>query len=91
MVTEREKDIYNSYLYATRSAKGKPTRFRKDFSKLKDEDYVALKKLSAFFVKHNHVTIEIGLLLHSVCIIRMNGLILSFLTHVKLLSATLST
>lgn len=55
MVTEREKDIYNSYLYATRTAQGKPTRFRKDFSKLKDEDFVALKKLSAFFIKHNHV------------------------------------
>lgn len=55
MVTEREKDIYNSYLYATRTAQGKPTRFRKDFSKLKDEDFVALKKLSAFFVKHNHI------------------------------------
>ena len=55
MITEREKDIYNSYLYATRSAQGKPTRFRKDFSKLKDEDFVALKKLSAFFVKHNHI------------------------------------
>ena len=55
MVTEREKDIYNSYLYATRTAQGKPTRFRKDFSKLKDEDFVALKKLSAFFIKHNHI------------------------------------
>jgi hypothetical protein len=55
MVTEREKDIYNSYLYATRTAQGKPTRFRKDFSKLKDEDFVALKKLSAFFKKHDHV------------------------------------
>lgn len=55
MITEREKDIYNSYLYATRSAQGKPTRFRKDFSKLKDEDFVALKKLSAFFKKHNHI------------------------------------
>ena len=55
MVTEREKAIYNSYLYATRSAQGKPTRFRKDFSKLKDADFVALKKLSAFFVKHNHI------------------------------------
>ena len=55
MVTEREKDIYNSYLYATRSAQGKPTKFRKDFSKLKDEDFVALKKLSAFFKKHNHI------------------------------------
>ena len=55
MVTEREKDIYNSYLYATRTAQGKPTRFRKDFSKLKDEDFVALKKLSSFFLKHKHV------------------------------------
>lgn len=55
MITEREKSIYNSYLYASRSAQNKPTRFRKDFSKLKDEDFVALKKLSAFLTKHNHI------------------------------------
>ncbi len=55
MITEREKSIYNSYLYASRSAQNKPTRFRKDFSKLKDEDFVALKKLSAFLSKHNHI------------------------------------
>ena len=55
MITEREKSIYNSYLYASRSAQNKPTRFRKDFSKLKDTDFVALKKLSAFLAKHNHI------------------------------------
>ncbi len=55
MVSEREKQIYNSYLYATRSAKNQPTKFRKDFSRLKDEDFVSLKKLSGFFKKHTHV------------------------------------
>tara|TARA_R110002124_G_scaffold94423_1_gene238482 strand:+ start:754 stop:1422 length:669 start_codon:yes stop_codon:yes gene_type:complete len=55
MVSEQEKQIYNSYLLSTRSAKGQPTKFRKDFSKLKDEDFVTLKKLSAFFRKHNHI------------------------------------
>ena len=55
MVSEREKQIYNSYLYATRSAKNQPTKFRKDFSKLKDQDFVSLKKLSGFFKKHTHI------------------------------------
>ncbi|MDB4430297.1 hypothetical protein N9273_00590, partial [bacterium] len=55
MITEREKSIYNSYLYASRSAQNKPTRFRKDFSKLKDEDFVSLKKLSAFLTRHNNI------------------------------------
>ena len=58
MITEREKSIYNSYLYATRSAQNKPTRFRKDFTKLKDQDFVSLKKLSAFFAKHNHINYQ---------------------------------
>ena len=55
MITDREKSIYNSYLYASRSSKNKPTRFRKDFSKLKDEDFVTLKKLSDFFKRYNHI------------------------------------
>lgn len=54
-ITEREKGIYNDYLYTSRSAQNKPTRFRKDFTKLKDEDFIALKKLSAFFSKHTHI------------------------------------
>ncbi len=58
MITEREKGIYNSYLYATRSAQNKPTRFRKDFTKLKDQDFVSLKKLSAFFAKHKHINYQ---------------------------------
>ena len=59
MITEREKNIYNSYLYATRSAQNKPTRFRKDFTKLKDEDFISLKRLSAFFAKHNHIAFKL--------------------------------
>lgn len=55
MITDREKNIYNSYLYSSRSAQNKPTRLRKDFSKLKDEDYILLKKISAFFSMHNHI------------------------------------
>jgi len=55
MVSEQEKQIYNSYLFASRSAKGQPTKFRKDFSKLKDQDFVSLKKLGNFFKKHNNI------------------------------------
>lgn len=55
MISKKEEAIYNSYLYASRSAQNKPTRFRKDFSKLKDEDFVAVKKLSLFFNKHSNI------------------------------------
>ena len=55
MISKKEEAIYNSYLYASRSAKNKPTRFRKDFSKLKDEDFVAVKKLSLFLNKHSNI------------------------------------
>ena len=55
MISKKEEAIYNSYLYASRSAQNKPTKFRKDFSKLKDEDFVAVKKLSLFFNKHSNI------------------------------------
>lgn len=58
MISKREEAIYNSYLYASRSAKNKPTRFRKDFSKLKDVDFVAVKKLSLFFCKHTNINYQ---------------------------------
>lgn len=55
MITEKEKLIYNSYLYASRSVKNKPVKFRQNFDKLDSRSEVALKKLSIFLSKYNHI------------------------------------
>ena len=34
MITEKEKHIYNSFLYASRKAKNKPVRLRQNFDSL---------------------------------------------------------
>tara|TARA_R100001129_G_scaffold182307_1_gene162756 strand:- start:484 stop:1143 length:660 start_codon:yes stop_codon:yes gene_type:complete len=55
MITEKEKHIYNSFLYASRKAKNKPVRLRQNFDNLQSEDEVALKKLSLLLSKYNHI------------------------------------
>ena len=55
MITEKEKLIYNSYLYASRSVKNQPVRLRQNFDKLDSRSEVALKKLSLFLSKYNHI------------------------------------
>lgn len=44
-VSEKLKSIYNSYIATTRSELKQPFKLRKDFSTLKDSDYVELCKL----------------------------------------------
>lgn len=58
MITEFEKHIYNSYLKVTRSNSDLPYRLRKNFEKIDDKLFVALKKLSSFFKKYPHIKIE---------------------------------
>lgn len=58
LITEFEKHIYNSYLKVTRSSSNLPYKFRKDFEKVDDKLYVALKKLSSFFKKYPHIKVE---------------------------------
>ena len=55
MITEKEKSIYNSYLYASRKAKNKPVRLRQNFDGLESKDEVALKKLNLLLSKYNHI------------------------------------
>ena len=55
MITEKEKHIYNSFLYASRKAKNKPVRLRQNFDSLQSEHEVALKKLSQLLSKYSHI------------------------------------
>lgn len=55
MLTEREKQIYNSYLIASRSVKNKPFKLRQNFDSVDNETYVALMKLGIFFSKNSNI------------------------------------
>lgn len=55
MITEKEKSIYNSYLYASRKAKNKPVRLRQNFDNLESRDEVSLKKLCLLLSKYTHI------------------------------------
>ena len=55
MITEKEKHIYNSFLYASRKAKDKPVRLRQNFDNLQSKDEIALKKLSLLLSKYSHI------------------------------------
>jgi len=45
-LNEFEKSIYNQFLFSKR--RGKPVRARENFSTIKEEDYIALKKIVGF-------------------------------------------
>jgi hypothetical protein len=54
-LTDKEKNIYNSYLIASRTIKNKPFKLRQDFSTIDDQIYTTLKKLGLFFEKNNNI------------------------------------
>ncbi len=54
-LTDKEKNIYNTFLATGRSIQNKPFTIRKDFNKVDDKTYILLKKLSAFFAKYSHI------------------------------------
>jgi len=55
MISKKEEAIYNSFLYASRSAKNQPVRLRQNFDNLPDKDVICLKKLSLFLSKYTHI------------------------------------
>ena len=55
MINEKEKSIYNSFLYASRKAKNKPVRLRQNFDNIQSKDEVALKKLNSLLSKYTHI------------------------------------
>lgn len=57
-LTTFEKWVYNTYLATIAKASKRAFRYRKDFTKIKNADYVALKKLSSFFSLNSNVRPE---------------------------------
>lgn len=54
-LTDKEQNIYNSYLIASRSIKNKPFKIRRDFDAIDNQIYVTLKKLGIFFDKNSNI------------------------------------
>jgi len=57
-ITEYEKLIYNKYLISSRTNQNKPFKLRKDFSDIDENTLHLLKKLSLFFNKFTHVSVD---------------------------------
>lgn len=55
MVTNAEKNLYNTYLRISRSSQNKPFSYRKDFTDLEDSAVVHLKRISALLSKYPHI------------------------------------
>jgi hypothetical protein len=57
-LTELEKQIYNAYLIASRTARNKPFKIRENFKKVDDKTYIILKKLALLFEHNRSVNIQ---------------------------------
>jgi len=57
-ITELDKQIYNAYLIASRTAKNKPFKIRENFNKIDDKTYILLKKLALLFEHNKSVNIQ---------------------------------
>lgn len=58
LITEFDKLIYNTFLRISRSRNKQPFKLRKDFEKLNNETFVAIKKVSSFLKRFPHIKIE---------------------------------
>jgi hypothetical protein len=56
VITNLEKNLYNTYLRVSKTAENKPFTFRKDFSDMDDSVILSLKKISNLFIKYPHIT-----------------------------------
>lgn len=54
-LTDKEKNIYNTFLATTRSLNNKPFNIRKNFDTIDSETYIILKKLGIFFSKYSYI------------------------------------
>jgi len=55
MITNIEKNLYNTYLRISRTAKDKPFSYRKDFSDMDDSTILHLKRISNLLHKYPHI------------------------------------
>lgn len=58
LITEYDKLIYNTFLRVSRSKNKLPFKLRKNFDKLNNETFVAIKKVSNFLKRFPHIKIE---------------------------------
>jgi hypothetical protein len=58
LITEHDKRIYNTYLKVSRGSNNLPFKYRKDFEKLDEKTFVAIKKVSSFLRKFPHIKME---------------------------------
>lgn len=58
MLSETQKNIYNSFLKITRTVKNKPFRYRKNFDNIDSTTEVILKKLERLFISHPSISYE---------------------------------
>jgi hypothetical protein len=57
-LTDFEQHIYNTHLRISRSRKGLPFKYRKDFDHLNDVYINSLKKIAIFLAKFPHIKLE---------------------------------
>lgn len=57
-MTKFEEQVYNTHLAVSRSIKGEPYKFRKDFTKLEEDKIVLLKRLESFFSNYPNVDLK---------------------------------
>jgi hypothetical protein len=57
-MTTFEKHIYNTYLAVSRSSKNKPFKLRKNFEKIDEVQFIAIKRIATFLKKFPHIKIE---------------------------------
>lgn len=55
MISDKEKIIYNSFLYTQRTSQNKPFRPRQNFDKVSGTEEASLKKLFLLLSKYNHI------------------------------------
>lgn len=58
LITEFDKKVYNTYLKVARSSNNQPFKYRKDFEKLDEKCFVALKKVSSFLKRYPQIKLE---------------------------------
>jgi len=58
MLTKFEQELYNTYLYVSRTSRGKPFKRRKDFSNFDEKQEMHLHRLSNFCRRYPHIKID---------------------------------
>jgi len=57
-LTKFEEHIYNTFLRVTRTQANKPFKLRKQFDTLQEKTKIHLKRLSSFFSRFEHISVE---------------------------------